>query len=216
MPYALKFNLKTVFRMKQNQKFTIPNQLTLLRIFLTPLFIILFLKKNPYDQLIATIVFVMASVTDWYDGWYARKFGVVSRWGQFMDPLADKILVSSALIIFVILDYVYAWMVWVIIIRDFLVTGLRMYALYIGKPIITHILAKWKTMLQMVTVFLILAFINWRNLYSDNLESYHPRYFDIIGIPMVIVTLLTVISGIIYLFENREVVLNILKKLFRI
>ncbi|MEJ2637904.1 MAG: CDP-diacylglycerol--glycerol-3-phosphate 3-phosphatidyltransferase, partial [Calditrichia bacterium] len=119
-------------------RLTIPNQLTILRIILTPIFLIYYLKGTPHDQLIASILFVAASITDWYDGWYARRFGVITRWGQFMDPLADKLLVSSALIVFAWLGYVFWWMVWVIVVRDFIVTGIRIYALHRGTPIVTH------------------------------------------------------------------------------
>ncbi len=197
-------------------KLTVPNQLTLLRIVLTPVFIILFLKRTPLEQLLASIVYFLASLTDWYDGWYARKFGVITRWGQFMDPLADKILVSSALILFALQNYVYDWMVIVIIIRDFIVTSLRLYALYVGKPIVTHIVAKWKTFAQMVTIFGILIFIDFRNYFFASAPPYHPSYFDVIGISMSIVTLLTVISGFIYLYENWEVALSAIRYLAKI
>lgn len=197
-------------------RLTIPNQLTLLRILLTPVFIYLFLKRSPVDQFSASIIFLIAALTDWYDGWYARKFGVISRWGQFMDPLADKIVVLSALVTFAILGYVFWWMVWFIIVRDIIVTFNRTYALYIGKPIITHSVAKWKTAAQMVTIFLILILINWHNFYLPHNPSYQARYLDPIGISMSIVTLLTAISGIIYVVENRDFVLNIIRNLLRL
>ncbi len=196
-------------------KLTVPNQLTLLRIFLTPIFIILFLKRTPFHQLLASIIYFIASLTDWYDGWYARKFGVITRWGQFMDPLADKILVSSALILFAIQHYVFGWMVVIIIVRDFIVTSLRLYALYVGKPIVTHIVAKWKTFAQMLTIFGILIFIDFRNYMFPDAPPYTPQYFDVIGIAMAIVTLLTIISGTIYLYENWEVALSALRYLGR-
>ncbi len=192
-------------------KLTVPNQLTLLRMFLTPLFVVLFLKRTPSHQLWASVVYFIASLTDWYDGWYARKFGVVSRWGQFMDPLADKILVSTALILFAIQDYVFSWMVTVIIIRDFVVTGLRLYALYVGKPIVTHVVAKWKTFAQMITIFGILIFIDFRNYMYPEAPPYQANYLDVIGISMSFVTLLTVISGSIYLYENWEVALSAIR-----
>ncbi len=196
-------------------RLTIPNQLTLLRILLTPVFLYLFLQSNPANQLTASIIFTLASLTDWYDGWYARKFGVISRVGQFMDPLADKILVISALIAFAILNYVMSWMIWVIVIRDVIITINRIFALYIGKPIITHVLAKWKTATQMFTIFLILIFINWRNYYLPDAPPYQATYFDPIGISMLIVTILTVVSGIIYFFENKDLLLYFFRKLFR-
>lgn len=197
-------------------RLTIPNQLTILRILLTPLFIYLFLKKSPYEQLSASIIFLIASLTDWYDGWYARKFGVISRWGQFMDPLADKVVVISALVTFAILNYVFWWMVWIIIIRDVIITFNRTYALYIGRPIITHSIAKWKTATQMATIFLILIYINWHNFSLPHNPQYQAQYFDVIGIAMMVVTFLTVLSGIIYIIENRDFVLNILRNLLRL
>lgn len=141
---------------------------------------------------------------------------MISRWGQFMDPLADKIVVISALVTFAILDYVFKWMVWVIVIRDGIVTFNRIYAIYIGRPIITHSIAKWKTASQMIVIFLILIFINWRNFMTPQSPPYHPRYFDFIGISMTLVTLMTVVSGVIYVYENRDFVFNILRNLFRL
>lgn len=197
-------------------KLTIPNQLTILRILLTPIFIFLFLKKTSFEQLSASLIFFIASFTDWYDGWYARRFGVISRWGQFMDPLADKIVVISALVAFAILGYVFWWMVWVIIIRDVVITFNRIYALNTNKPIITHSVAKWKTAIQMLTIFLILFFINLRNFYFPNLSTYSAQYFDFIGISMIIVTFLTVLSGTIYVIENRDLLFSLLRNLLRL
>ena len=197
-------------------RFTVPNQLTLLRMFLTPCFLILFTKKTPTHQLAASVVFLVASLTDWYDGWYARKYHVTTRWGQFMDPLADKILVSSALIVFAFHDIIPDWMVWTIVLRDFLVTTIRLYALYIGTPIVTHILAKWKTAFQMATIFLILIFINARNYFIPDPSTYLIGFEVVISATLWIVTLLTVSSGLIYLYENRELVGNLIRQLFHL
>lgn len=196
-------------------RLTIPNQLTILRIILTPLFIFLFLQKTPLEQLFASLIFTVAALTDWYDGWYARKFGVITRLGQFMDPLADKVLVSSALVVFAVLGYVFAWMVWLIVIRDAFITATRIFALQVGKPIITNALAKWKTAAQMTAIFLILIFINWRNFASGNPGAYAARYLDPIGIAMLTVTFLTALSGGIYLVENRGLLLNIFRRVVR-
>jgi CDP-diacylglycerol--glycerol-3-phosphate 3-phosphatidyltransferase len=197
-------------------KLTIPNQLTILRILITPIFIFLFLKRTAFEQLSASAIFLIASFTDWYDGWYARRFGVISRWGQFMDPLADKVVVISALVTFAILGYVFWWMVWIIIIRDVIITFNRIYALHNNKPIITHSVAKWKTATQMVTIFLILIFINFSNFYYSDQFTYSAQYFDFIGISMIIVTFLTVLSGTIYVIENRDLLLNILRNVLRL
>lgn len=197
-------------------RLTIPNQLTILRILLTPIFLILFVQNSPTKQLWASILFFIASLTDWYDGWYARKFGVITRWGQFMDPLADKILVTSALVGFAAMGYVFWWMVWIIIVRDLIITLNRIYSLAIGKAIITHTIAKWKTAAQMTTIFLILIYVNWYNFLSGHATAYKAQYFDLIGISMTIVTILTVISGAIYIIENREMLLNMARNLLRL
>ncbi|GAB4373007.1 MAG: CDP-diacylglycerol--glycerol-3-phosphate 3-phosphatidyltransferase [Calditrichia bacterium] len=195
-------------------RFTIPNQLTILRIILTPIFLVYFLKGTAQDQLIASIIFVVASITDWYDGWFARRFGVITRWGQFMDPLADKFLVSSALIVFAWMKYVKWWMVWIIVIRDVLLTIMRIYALRQGTPIITHVVAKWKTFAQMATILWILVYINWLNYFVENNPPYRARYFDVVGIPMMIVTFLTIISAVYYIKENPQLIVRFFKGIF--
>ena len=206
----------TIFNELESQmRLTIPNQLTLLRIILTPLFVYLILLPDSTHKAYATAVFVLASFTDWYDGWHARRFGVITRSGQFLDPLADKILVSSALIAFAILNFVKTWMVWIIIARDALITINRIYALNVGKPIITHVLAKWKTALQMLTIFGILVFINYRNFLQETVTPYEANYSDPLGISMLIVTLLTIISGVIYIYENRDLLSSGLNSLLR-
>jgi CDP-diacylglycerol--glycerol-3-phosphate 3-phosphatidyltransferase len=197
-------------------RLTIPNQLTLLRIFLTPLFLFLYLKDSTFNQLIATGIFSLAAITDWYDGWYARRFGVITRWGQFMDPLADKFLVSTALLVFAGLNYVKWWMVLVIVLRDVFVTLVRIYAIIKGTPLVTHLIAKWKTFLQMITIFIVLFYVNWMNFYGLGSSSYQAKYFDIIGIPMLIVTGLTIISAAIYIYENGRLVWRMVKEFITI
>ena len=108
----------------------LPNQLTVLRIILTPVFLVLFLSGDPLLIQISLAVYLIAAITDWYDGWLARKFNYITEWGKFLDPLADKILTSGAFFAFVYLDVLELWMVLVIVIRDFAITGLRGYADY--------------------------------------------------------------------------------------
>ena len=164
------------------------------------------------NQFIATIIYVLASLTDWYDGWYARQFGVITRWGQFMDPLADKFLVSSALILFAWMGYVKWWMVWIIVSRDVIVTLIRIYAIQRGTPIVTSAIANWKTFAQMAAIVLILIFINWLNFHGSGSSGYHAQYFDMIGISMLAVTLLTLISAIFYFYENWKLIWGIVKR----
>jgi CDP-diacylglycerol--glycerol-3-phosphate 3-phosphatidyltransferase len=195
-------------------RLTIPNQLTILRIGLTPLFVYFFLKETPFYQLMAAIVYIFASITDWYDGWYARHFGVITRWGQFMDPLADKFLVSAALILFAWMNYVIWWMVWIIVLRDILVTVMRIYAIQKGRPIVTSQIAKWKTFSQMTIILIILVFLNVLNYYGSGSSSYHARYFDFIGIFMLAITLLTLVSAYLYIKENWQLIWQMLKEVF--
>jgi len=182
----------------------IPNQLTLFRILLTPIFVYLFIQEDKNLILIASIIFIFAAFTDWYDGYFARKFQSVTRWGQFMDPLADKILVSSALVVFGYLNYVFWWMIIIILVRDGIITFLRSFALIIGKPIITSVFAKWKTFLQMGFVFAFLIYINIPNLPNLALDNAAQPWFLWTTITMVVVVILTLISGIHYLIVNRS------------
>jgi CDP-diacylglycerol--glycerol-3-phosphate 3-phosphatidyltransferase len=195
-------------------KLTIPNQLTLLRITMAPLFLYYMLSETTAGQLIASIIYVLASLTDWYDGWFARRFGVVTRWGQFMDPLADKLLVSAALIVFAWMDFVMWWMVWIIVGRDVIVTLIRIYAIQKGTPIVTSTVAKWKTFSQMGVILGILLFVNWLNYYGAGSTSYHARYLDFIGLSMLAVTVLTLLSAIMYFYENWQLVWRMLKQIF--
>jgi CDP-diacylglycerol--glycerol-3-phosphate 3-phosphatidyltransferase len=184
-------------------KWTLPNQLTILRIILTPVFIYYMPREAMQDKLIGTIIFLVAAATDWYDGYIARRFHLITRWGQFMDPLADKILISSAFCIFAYLGYLYWWMVVVIIIRDFLITFLRIFALQVGKSIVTSYMAKVKTFTEMTAVLLLLFYMNLPTAEIYHLMSYPPPYSHWISLLFLALTLLTVFTGIQYLIENR-------------
>ena len=136
-----------------------PNLLTLLRIALAPVFMFFFLVDNFYMRLVALGLFIIAALTDLADGHYARKFGIVTGFGKFMDPLADKILVSSALISFIALRYVSPLPVLLIVGREFSITGLRLLAAYKGVVIPPSWGAKAKTFLQMLVVGVVMGYI---------------------------------------------------------
>lgn len=197
-------------------KLTVPNQLTILRIILTPFFIYFYIEDDPLLKLIGTIIFTIAAATDWYDGYIARKMNVITRWGQFMDPLADKILISSALFTFAYLGYLHYWMVIAITARDFMITFLRMYALKRGKSIVTSHLAKWKTFLQMIAVFILLIYLNFPQADIYSLPYYPPDYSNWVTLLYLAVTVLTIISGLQYLFENRSHVIEIAKRTIKL
>lgn len=193
----------------------LPNKLTIGRIIAAPFFMIFLLIDNMYFRYLATLLFVLAALTDAYDGYLARKTGVITGFGKFMDPLADKILVSTAFVAFVALGYVQTWMILVIILREFLVTGLRSLAAYKGVVIMPSYVAKWKTACQMSVIIIILVFINvkstlvplgynWGIFASDSVLV----IFDV----MIFVTmLLTVGTGLDYLIKSAFLLKGVLK-----
>lgn len=194
----------------------LPNQLTVLRIILTPVFLVLFLSEDPVMIQISIGVFIIAAITDWYDGWLARKFNYITEWGKFLDPLADKILTSTAFIAFVILNILPLWMVLVIIIRDIIVTALRLFAEQRKITFKTSYSAKWKTFLQMFFLYYLLVIytankVEWINNINPALfkNLFHP---EVIYYTMLVITIFTVITGITYIISNKLLI----KKLFHI
>ena len=193
----------------------LPNKLTIARIILAPIFMIFLLIDNMYFRYLSTLIFIVAALTDVYDGYIARKTGVITGFGSLMDPLADKVLVSTAFISFVALGYVQTWMILVIILRELLVTGLRSLAAYRGVVILPSYWAKWKTGCQMTVIIIILVYINlkatlvllgynWSIFTTDSAL----RVFDV----MIFITmLLTVGTGIDYLVKNAFLLKGVLK-----
>jgi CDP-diacylglycerol--glycerol-3-phosphate 3-phosphatidyltransferase len=189
---------------------TLPNQLTILRIVLTPVFLYLFLSSNPLLIQISLAVFIIAALTDWYDGWLARKFNYITDWGKFWDPLADKILTSAAFIGFVFVGLLPLWMVLLIIARDLLITLLRVYAESRGFNFVTSYYAKWKTLLQMVFLYYLLLlyvglhtkeiYLNYQNILNYLINK------DLIYLVMLLITVITVHSGITYLLKNKHLI----------
>ena len=191
-------------------KINVPNVLTIFRILLTPLFIVCLFSQYPYARLWALIIFIVASVTDAFDGHYARKYNQVTRQGKFLDPLADKILVSSAFISFAIMDLVPYWMVGLIIFRDLFVTGLRMAMESQGLTMITSKIAKAKTTTQISVIIFILLFLgvqifnyNWLGIVIDFIVGNRIIYYF-----ALISTFFTVWTGISYLYKNRITIKN--------
>jgi CDP-diacylglycerol--glycerol-3-phosphate 3-phosphatidyltransferase len=198
---------------------SLPNQLSLLRILLTPVFVaLLYLNSMPF-KILSFLVFTLASITDYYDGYAARKYNIFTMWGQFLDPLADKILVSSAFICFSNLGYVPTWMVLVIVVRDFTITGLRSYAILKGKPIITSRFAKVKTYLQFVVLYIIFIqhllvfgrFGGTIGVFVDRLTEW-----NIATVFSLSITLLTVVTGLKYIIDNFAHIRAIAGNLYRI
>ncbi len=185
----------------------LPTQLTLLRILLTPVFVLFLFFDGSLSRIVSFTIFTVASLTDYYDGYTARKFGDISMGGRFLDPLADKILVSSGLICFSVIGYISAWMVLVIVIRDFLITGLRSYAVIKGMPIVTSMLAKTKTFCQFCAIYFIFIYhIFTGGKYDDTVWIGFRRIHEtkFIYHMMFVITLFTIVSGFFYLMGNRS------------
>jgi CDP-diacylglycerol--glycerol-3-phosphate 3-phosphatidyltransferase len=183
-----------------------PNQLTVLRIILTPVFYLLFRTGDPLLVQISMIVYIIAGFTDWYDGWLARKFNYITEWGKFLDPLADKILNSAAFFAFVHLGMLELWMVVVIVIRDFAITGLRGVADYQHVSFVTRKSAKLKTFLQMAFInylIFVYAFSITEEIYVGNEGIFELLMNEnLIHYSMLFVTLVTLYTGIEYIYKN--------------
>lgn len=172
----------------------LPNKLTIVRIIMIPFFVFFLLTDFVAgSKWIATVLFCAASITDFLDGHIARKYNLVTNFGKFMDPLADKLLVCSALICLIALDRIPAWIVIVIISREFIISGFRLIAADNGVVIAASYWGKFKTASQMVTVILLVL----------NIQN---TVFTVLGTVFIYISLvLTVVSLIDYIAKNKEV-----------
>ena len=154
------------------------------------------------------MIFFIASITDAYDGYYARKYNQITPEGKFLDPLADKILVSSAFISFALLDIIEFWMVGLIIFRDLFVTGLRMVMEQKGLSMVTSTIAKAKTVAQMFIISFILSVLGLKGLslaWAVPMLDIVKEYSLIYNLTLF-VTIFTVFTGLTYLYVNRVVI----------
>ena len=173
----------------------LPNKLTLFRVVLIPFFVFFLLAPyfEGYGNYIAVAIFIVASITDFLDGKIARKYNLVTNFGIFMDPLADKLLVCSALICLIQLELIPAWVVIIIIAREFIISGFRLVASDNGVVIAASYWGKFKTAFQMLTVIVLIL----------NIPN---KVFTILGTVLIYVSLaLTVISLIDYIAKNKDV-----------
>jgi CDP-diacylglycerol--glycerol-3-phosphate 3-phosphatidyltransferase len=187
----------------------LPNQLTIARIVLTFVFMFFLFAPSLSARILAFLVFSLAALTDLYDGWIARRRNLVTDFGRLMDPIADKILVISAFLAFVELKIIPAWMVIIIIAREFLITGLRLLAANKNIIIAASESGKHKTVSQMVSIFVILAFLVFKeiavtyfNFWNTSLEN---NLYSAIYYLMVVTVILTIISGLAILLNNKSI-----------
>ena len=190
----------------------IPNILTVMRIFLTPIFIICLFSDFFGAQLWALVIFIVASITDAYDGYLARKNNMVTNTGRFLDPLADKILVSSAFISFSIMGLIDIWMVALIIFRDLFVMGLRFLMSRRGFIMITSKIAKSKTGVQVGIIIFTLLFLTLKGFNWVLLEDYliFINEYEIVYYLTMIAVIFTVYTGYAYIQENRKAIQEIM------
>ena len=185
----------------------LPNKITISRIILIPIFVVMMLVQiekwgditilgatMPVTHLIGALIFIIAATTDWIDGYYARKLNQVTNMGKFLDPLADKLLVSAALIVLVELQMAPSWIVIIIVSREFAVTGLRLVLAGEGEVVAANMLGKIKTWAQIVAISALLL---------------HNIFFEMFSIPfdelaLWVALFFTVWSGLDYFVKNKE------------
>lgn len=203
----------------ENSSLNLPNTLSLLRIVLAPIFLYLFLSDSKILIFLSFIVYTFAALTDWYDGWYARRYGYNTKWGQFVDPLADKILTSTAFIGFYLIkqknpmffgtfEPVPMWiLISIILLRDIVLTIARSIQEIRGKNFKTSIISKAKTFIQMTFIFIIIGCLSFGTLLTGSDIGYFMLRFlqsSINYYLLVIITLLTAASGAVYMFEKSS------------
>lgn len=186
----------------------LPNQLTVLRLILTFVFVAILSGEIPHGRSIALVVFIVAAVTDFLDGYLARKHHLITNFGKLMDPLADKVLMCAGFVLLVAHELMPAWVVIVILAREFLVTGLRLVASAEGVVLAAENLGKHKTIWQIVTVIYFLVYLasvepafSWMRW----LFEWRPTSPAIGGQILIAVSLvLTIVSGLSYAWKNRK------------
>ena len=185
--------------------FNVPNIISYFRILVAPFFLIFFISDNETLVLISIILFVLGAFSDWLDGWYARKFNQTSKWGIFIDPLADKILNSTAFLAFVFEGIIPFWMVLIIILRDSFMTFLRLFAESHKLSIKTKEIAKIKTVLQFVLIIYVIS-VYFVSLLQNDATMLNLVTKDYIYYLMLFLTFFTVWTLIDYIKDNKKVV----------
>lgn len=186
------------------------NKLTMMRIFLVPVFLVFIAVRNiPYGMIVATAVFAIAALTDKLDGYIARSRNQITRFGKLMDPLADKLLISAALISLVEYHIVPAWVATIIIAREFAVTGLRSLAASEGIVIAASVWGKAKTVAQIIAIICALLNLTYG---QGRLGAFSSIYISqqlltlVTNAAMSIAIIVTILSGVDYFAKNKELI----------
>ena len=178
----------------------LPNKLTVGRIILVPFFVAALLANFPLNNAIALIVFIAASLTDMFNGKIARKNGLVTDFGKFADPLADKILVLAAFLCFVQLGICDCVAVIIVLFREFSVTSIRLIAASKGRVVAANMWGKAKTVSQMIAIIAVIAM----QIVLINTATFEPIFFVVGEILIWISVVFTIISGVVYIIQNRQ------------
>jgi len=193
---------------KNNPILNVPNLLTFLRIALIPLLVILLLSPSRTSCFFATAIFAIASITDWLDGFIARRMGIVTLFGKFLDPIADKLIVAAALIMILPYDRAPAWMVLIILSREIIITGLRSIASTEGIVIAASNLGKFKTIFQIVAILALLLHYDYYWFFGIQSSYFHVNMHNVGMFYLWIATILTIWSGIDYLAKFIKVIIK--------
>lgn len=188
-------------------KFTYANIVTLSRFFMAPIFLIFMLAGSGSGTVTALVIFIIAALSDWLDGYLARKYGEVTDHGVFLDPLADKVLTTSAFVALYMLNLMDMWMLVIIVLRDFGTTAMRSIADDKGMTMQTSYIAKVKTFLQMVVIIVAILCVALHQTIPATEIGFYARAFMIYGGVwggLFLVTVLSVYSLIQYIIVNRR------------
>lgn len=181
-----------------------PNILTISRMIMTPVFLALFLIRFPYHYIAALAVFIIGSLTDLFDGKIARKRGIVTNFGKFADPLADKMLTTSAILGFVAAGYCNIWILFIILFREFAVSSMRLVAASDGIVIPANMWGKVKTTIQMVSSIVIMLFLVVR--FDFGIESVAGVSLVVAAVLLWLMAAATAVSGIVYVVQGTKVI----------
>lgn len=190
----------------------LPNKLTMTRVALTFVFMLLLFSHSLIGKMLALLTFTIAAITDYLDGFIAKKYSIISDFGRIMDPVADKILTLAAFLAFVEMKLVPAWMVVIIIMRELIITSIRLVALRKNEVLHAGRGGKHKTVSQMLSIFVILVFIVIKEAGVKTFgfwnASFEYWFRQMIFVMMLITVALTIISGISYLMGNKKYLFN--------
>lgn len=188
----------------------LPNKLTILRIILSVIFAFVLFQQTFISILIALSLFIIASITDFLDGYIARKYNLITDFGKIMDPIADKFLILAAFFIFAYYDVIYMWMFVVIAFREISLTIFRLIMIKKGAVLAAENLGKYKTVFQILSIVVILLYLlfSQAKLYENYSQTIFHLWYYINQLLMWITVILTVVSGVSVLKNNKNLMVR--------